>query len=249
MQFPVNQAVADAPDVDHELVVAVAAQLPPQPRGVAVERPRVPERLHAPRSPRISSARVNTLVGSPASVTSRSYSFADSSTGRSYTRTSRERTSIDDRARAQDPGRAAQRRAPQHRGDPGAQLRVGERLADDVVAAALEHPDPLQPVRVAAQHDQRDIRVDPAGETLAGADRVDQRERLAVDVDQDQVRDATCSAARAPSPGRARSAPGSRQRPGWIGEERARSVVLLGDQDGRSGLRHVTSSEVVVVNL
>ena len=28
MQFPINQAVADAPDVDHQPVVAVAAQLP-----------------------------------------------------------------------------------------------------------------------------------------------------------------------------------------------------------------------------
>ena len=114
--------------------------------------------------------------------------MADSSTG-AVEHAHLARADVDhDRARPQDPGTAPRRRAAQHRRDPGAQLRVGERLADDVVAAAVEHPDPLQPIRVAAEHDQRDLRIDAAGETLAGADRVDQRKRLAIDVDQDQVR-------------------------------------------------------------
>ena len=144
--------------------------------------------------------------------------------------------------------RAPQLRAPEHRGDAGAQLRVGERLLDDVVAATIEHPNPLQPVGVAAQHDQRRVRVRPASGSLAGADRVDKREGLAVDVDEDQV--GVRSAQQ-----RERLRPvGRDQHPVAVsgevgGEERARGVVLLGDQDGRSGLGHVTSSEVVVVNL
>ena len=55
---------------------------------------RVRPNVCSPQTPRSNSARVNTLVGSPARVTSRSYSFAESSTVRSNTRTSRERTSI-----------------------------------------------------------------------------------------------------------------------------------------------------------
>ena len=48
MQFAVHEPVADAPDVDHQLLGAVAAQLAPQAGSVAVERAGVPERLRAP---------------------------------------------------------------------------------------------------------------------------------------------------------------------------------------------------------
>ena len=123
---------------------------------------------------------MNTRCGSPASVSSSWYSSADSWTGRSHTRTSRERTSITTgpARRIRLPRRAVCERRSSA-ADPGAQLRVGERLLDDVVAAALEHPDPLQPVGVAAQHDQRRVRIGAAGDPLAGADRVEQLERLA----------------------------------------------------------------------
>ena len=42
MQFPINEPVADAADVDDELVVAIAAQLPTESRRVRyLERERV----------------------------------------------------------------------------------------------------------------------------------------------------------------------------------------------------------------
>ncbi len=85
--------------------------------------------------------------------------------------------------------RAAPRRprAAQHRRDPGAQLRVGERLLYDVVRAAVEQPDALQAVGVAAERDHRRVGIGAAGEPFAGAKRVDQRKRVAVDVDEHQV--------------------------------------------------------------
>ena len=92
-----------------------------------------------------------------------------------------------DRARAQHQRSAADLRAPQHRSDSGAQLGVRERLLDDVVSPALEHPDPVKPARVARQHDQRRVGIDLPGDPLAGAHRVEQLERAAVDVDDDQL--------------------------------------------------------------
>ena len=79
-------------------------------------------------------------------------------------------------------------RAAQQRADPPAQLRVGERLCDDVVAAAVEHPHPLELARAGGEHDHRRVRVDLAGESFAAADRVEQPERLAVDVGEHQLR-------------------------------------------------------------
>jgi hypothetical protein len=48
MQFAVDEPVADAPDVDHQRVGAVPAQLAPQPGSVAVDRPGPAERLKPP---------------------------------------------------------------------------------------------------------------------------------------------------------------------------------------------------------
>ena len=178
MQFPIHQPVADAPHVDHQLVGAVAAQLAPQPRRVAVERARSPERLQAPDA--AQQLRAGEHPRRLAGERDEQVVLLGRQLDRTVEHPHLARADVDrDRPCAHDPRRPPHLRAPQHRGDPGAQLRVGERLADDVVAAALEHPDPLQPVRVAAQHDQRRVRIDPAGEPLAGADRVEQLERLA----------------------------------------------------------------------
>ena len=177
---------------------------------------------------------MNTLVGSPASVDQQVVLLGrqlDRPVGHPHLA----RADVDrDRSRPHDPRAPAQLGAPQHRRDPGPQLRIGERLAHDVVAAALEHPDPLQPVGVAAHDDQRRVGIGPAGEPLARADRVDELERPAVDVDEDQVR-----MGRAQQRERLRPV-GRGQHPvavggEVVGEERARGVVLLGQQDGRSG--------------
>jgi hypothetical protein len=87
---------------------------------------------------------------------------------------------------------------------------------------------------VAAQHDQRNVGIDPCGESLAGADRVDELERLAVDVNQDQVRRRRaqqCERLGAVGCGQHAVAVGGQV----VGQERARGVVFLGQQDGRSG--------------
>jgi hypothetical protein len=60
-------------------------------------------------------------------------------------------------------------------------------LDDDVVAAALEHPDSVDVIGPFAEHDHRRVRVRVAGKPVAGADGVDELERLSVDVRDDQV--------------------------------------------------------------
>ena len=60
-------------------------------------------------------------------------------------------------------------------------------MGQHVVAAAVEHPDPVKLIDPGREHDQRRVRVNAAGEPLATADRVDQIKRLAVQVDHDQV--------------------------------------------------------------
>jgi hypothetical protein len=68
--------------------------------------------------------------------------------------------------------------ATQHRGDPGAQFRVGERFGDDVIAAAVEHSDAVDVVRALAEHDDRCVGIHR--ERLAGADVVEELERVPV---------------------------------------------------------------------
>ena len=92
----------------------------------------------------------------------------------------------------QRPGAADPRGRPlvgsaKQRADPSAQLRVGVRLAQHVVAAAVQHSNPVKLIDAGGQHDQRRVRVNAAGQPVALADRVDQIERLAVDVDDDPV--------------------------------------------------------------
>ena len=64
MQFPINQPVADAPDVDHQPVVTVGTQLPAQPVSVK-SSVRVCPNVCRPQMLRISSARVKSAFGSP----------------------------------------------------------------------------------------------------------------------------------------------------------------------------------------
>jgi hypothetical protein len=59
------------------------------------------------------------------------------------------------------PGRL---RAPEQSRDPVAELRVGDRLPDHVIAAALEQPHPVQPVGAAAHDNHRDIRIGNPGD-------------------------------------------------------------------------------------
>jgi hypothetical protein len=58
-------------------------------------------------------------------------------------------------------------------GDPGAELRVGERFGQHIVAAAVEQPDPVKLIDPGGQDDHRCVGVDTAGEPVAAADRVD----------------------------------------------------------------------------
>ena len=62
-----------------------------------------------------------------------------------------------------------------------------ERIGDDVVATALKHPDAVDVIEPLAGHDHRRVRIHVAGEPVAGADGVEEIERLTVDVRDDQV--------------------------------------------------------------
>ena len=68
------------------------------------------------------------------------------------------------------------------------QLVIGERLGEHVVAAAVEEPQPRQLVALTGEDDQRRVGIDPRRHAVAAADRVQQRERLTVDVADHEVR-------------------------------------------------------------
>ena len=121
-------------------------------------------------------------------------------------------------------------RPAQERADPSAQLRVGERLGDHVVAAAVEQANARELVRARGQHDHRRVRIELADRRRSAAHRVEQRERLTVQVGKDELR-----AVRAQQRQRAPPAIGQQDlvavRRQLLGEEGARVLALLDDQD------------------
>ena len=134
------------------------------------------------------------------------------------------------RADAAYPGARGLVCSAQERADPSAQLRVGERFGDHVVAAAIEHANARELVRARGQHDHRRLRVEVADRRLASAHRVEQPERLTVQVGEHELRPVR---------------PQQRQRVPLalgqqdlvavgcqlLGEEGARALALLDDQD------------------
>jgi hypothetical protein len=119
----------------------------------------------------------------------------------------------------------------------GAQLGVAVRLGEHVVAAALQVAHTHELFGARGKDQQRRVRVDPARQSVRLAHRVDQRQRLAVDIGEHQL-----GLAGAQQRERLLLAVGlehleavGRQ---VLGEERSRGGVLLGEQDGVSGLRH-----------
>ena len=121
-------------------------------------------------------------------------------------------------------------RPAQQRADPSAQLRVGERLGDHVIAAAVEHANARELVRARGQHDHRRVRVELADRRRAAAYRVEQPERLTVQVGEHELRPV-----RAQQRQRAPAAIGQQDLVAvgrqLLGEEGARVLALLDDQD------------------
>jgi len=70
---------------------------------------------------------------------------------------------------------------------PRTKLGIGERLGNDVVAAAVEHPHAVELVRPSSEDDHRGVGVDRGGDPIATADGVEQPERLTVDVRQHEL--------------------------------------------------------------
>ena len=184
----------------------------------------------SPHTSRSSSSRVNTRVGSrdqrPEELVflrgQRDRPLADADLARS----------VVDGQRA-DPAQRAGRGSlcsAQERADPSAQLRVGERLGDHVVAAAVEHANARELVRARGQHDHRRVRVELADRRRAAAYRVEQRERLTVQVGEHELRPV-----RAQQRQRVPAAIGQQDlvavRRQLLGEEGARVLALLDDQD------------------
>jgi hypothetical protein len=120
--------------------------------------------------------------------------------------------------------------AAQHGRYSGTQLRVGERLGEDVIRPAVEHPDPVKLIRPGAEDDHRSVRVETTREPAAGADRVDQTECVAVHVDHDDVevldredREGLLAGIRRPD---VVAVAGQ-----VVGQEHTRSVILFCDQN------------------
>jgi hypothetical protein len=80
----------------------------------------------------------------------------------------------------QPPLRRTLARTPQQRHDPQPQLAVGERLRQEVVAAALESADAIGLPRAPGQHDHRQPRVEPRARVACLAHLAQQLETRAV---------------------------------------------------------------------
>ena len=175
----VDEPVADAPHVDHEPAAAPRLSLLPQPRGVRVQRARG-RADRKPHTPRRSSSRVNTRVGSSASARSSANSFLDRWIGVAVAAAPRARTHRSRAARraaARPPGR---RRGAATRGDPRPQLGIAEGLDDVIVSAALEAPQAIELAGPAGEDDHRQVGIDPARAAIGDADVAQQVEPVAV---------------------------------------------------------------------
>jgi hypothetical protein len=82
-------------------------------------------------------------------------------------------------------GRAAGVCAAQQRAESGAKLWVGVGLAEHVVGAALQQPRAVQLACVRCEHEDRQLWIDVRAGVLP--DRVDNAERVAVDIDDQRV--------------------------------------------------------------
>ena len=197
-----------------------------------------------PQTPRNSSSRVNTLVGSPASARSSAYSFLDSATGSPLTHTWRLiGSSSSDPIRSRPvPGR--RRRPPQQRPYPRAQLVVREGLHHVVVATAAEAAQPVELAHAPGQHEQRQVRIQAAGDAIGVADVREQLETIAVgqaEVDDRQVGE-----------GALEQTPGVGHALGFehveavgrqvVREERAGGAVVFDDEDGGGVMVHAPKS-------
>ena len=143
-----------------------------------------------PQTSRRSCSFGNTAVGSAASAWSSENSFADR-----WTRLSVELHAARDRidhepAHAHDASARAVGRPAQDRADARMQLGIGERLPDVVVAPAREAAHAVGLAAASAEHDHRQVRVEPRREAVGRAHTVEQLEPVAVaqhQVEQDEV--------------------------------------------------------------
>src|SRR5919204_1031200 len=152
----VEQPVAPPPDVDHETAVPGGLQLPPQARGVRVQRPRSAERPEAPDLAQQFLLREHTLrVGHQ--LDEQLVLLAGES-GRSAVDRDAPRCPVELDRPGLDDGVRGRRRPSQDGADPGEQLLVLERPSQEVVAAAFERPDAVDRIRVRiAEDDDRDV--------------------------------------------------------------------------------------------
>ena len=141
-------------------------------------------------------------------------------------------------ADAQPPGPPAHVGAAQQRLHPRAQLGVAERLADVVVAAALEAAQAVELARAPAEHDQRHRRVDAAGHAVGGAHAAHDVQARAVGQPEVDERDVGELGLQQPQP--VARAVGHEQLVAVggqvVGQEGARRRVVLDEQDGGGGI-------------
>ena len=122
--------------------------------------------------------------------------------------------------------------------DARAQLGVAERLADVVVAPALEARRPIELTRAPADHDQRHRGVDAAGDAVGGAHAAHEVEARAVG--QAEVDEGDVGELRLQQTQTLAGAVGDQQLVAVggqvVGQERARRRVVLDDEDGGGGI-------------
>ena len=234
-----SEPVADPPDVVHEARVAGGRELVPQPAGVAVERAGAPARAEAPDVAQelvlgVHARRLGGEVHEQRVLHRRQgdrrVADADVASG------------VVDAQRADpcDPGAVAGQAAAQDGADAPVQLEVAERLRDDVVGAAVEVADARELVGAAREHDQRHVGVDARRDALGVPHGVEQSERVAVDVADDEVRLAGLDGGERGVPVLGDEhvvAVGGEV----VGEEGAGGGVLLGEQDRVGGLHEEIS--------
>ena len=185
---PVDEPIADAPDVDHE-AVAARPQLLAQPARVRVERPR---RAHRPEPPDVAEQlllREHACRRRRQRAQQRELLLGQLDAPPAQPHLARRRVDLEV-ADAQPPERLARLHPPQDRRHAPSQLGIGERLRDEVVGAALEPAHAVELRRPPGHHDQRQAGIEPRRDAVGGAHARDQVEPRAVgqpEVDEREV--------------------------------------------------------------
>ena len=232
----VDQPVAHAPDVDHE-AVAAAAELVAQPARVRVQRAGAAQRPEAPDRAQELVLREHARGVGGQRAHERELLLGELDRRAAQPDDPRRRVDFE-LADAQASRAPAHVGAPQQSLDPRAQLGVAERLADVVVATAVEPPQPIELARAAAHDHERHRRVDAAGHAVRRTYAAHDVQAGAVgqtEVDQGEVGEL-----RLQQPQAVARAVGDEQLVAIggevVGQEGARRRVVLDEQDGGGGI-------------